>query len=73
MRERLILFNNSGDFLKKINGVILVTADALGLYRNVPHKVYLKTLRKRFNERETSEIITEDIAQLAEFFLKMFF
>ena len=73
MRERLILFNNSGDFLKKINGVILVTADALGLYRNVPQKVYLKTLRKRFNERETSEIITEDIAQLAEFFLKMFF
>ena len=39
----------------------------------MPLEVDLKTLRKRFNERETSEMITEDIAQLAEFFLKMFF
>ena len=52
------------------DGAILVTADAVGLYPSIPHKTGLKTLRRRLNERETSEIPAEDIVQIAEFVLK---
>ena len=37
---------------------------------SIPHKAGLKTLKRRLNERETSEISTEDIVQMAEFVLK---
>ena len=66
-----------GIFLKKVrhlghvpDGAILVTADVVGLYPSIPHKAGLEALRRRVNERETFEIPTEDIVQMAEFVLK---
>ena len=52
------------------HGAILVTADVVGFYPGIPHKAGLEALRRRFNKRETFEIPTEDIVQMAEFVLK---
>ena len=52
------------------DGAIHVTADVVGLYPSIPHKVGLETLRGRLNERETSELPTEDIVQMSKFFRK---
>ena len=51
------------------DGAILVAVDVVGLYPSIPHKAGLETLRRKLNERETSEIPTEDIVQMAEFVL----
>ena len=48
----------------------MVTADVVGLYPSISHKLRLEALRRRLNKRETSEIPTEDIVQMAEFVLK---
>ena len=48
----------------------MVTADAVGLYPSIPHKNGLEALRRRLNKRETFEIPTEEIVQMAEFVLK---
>ena len=48
----------------------MVTADVVGLYPSIPHKAGLEALRRRLNKRETFEIPTEDIVQMAEFVLK---
>ena len=52
------------------NGAILVAADVACLYPSIPYKNGLQTLRRRLNERETSEIATEYILHIAEFVLK---
>ena len=77
MQENWSNIKDSWDFLKKVkhlgqrpDGAILVTADAVGLYPSIPDQPDLETLRRRFNELETSEIPTEDIVQMAEFVLK---
>ena len=77
MQESWSYIKDSADFLKKVKHLgripyesILVIADVLGLYPSIPHKADLETLRKRLNEREKSEIPTEDIVQMAEFLLK---
>ena len=44
----------------------------LDLYSSTPHKVISETLT-RLNGRETSDIPTEDIVQMAKFFLKISF
>ena len=49
---------------------ILVTADVVGLYPSIPHKAVIEALRRRLNKRETSDISTEDIVEIAEFVLK---
>ena len=48
----------------------MVTADVVGLYPSIPHKADLEALRRRLNKRETFEIPTKDIVQMAEFVLK---
>ena len=48
---------------------ILVTGDMLGLYPSITHKGGLEAQRRRPTKRETSEIPTEDIVQMAEFVL----
>ena len=72
MQESWSYIKDSADFLKKVKHLgripyesILVIADVLGLYPSTPHKADLETLRKRLNEREKSEIPTEDIIQMA--------
>ena len=51
---------------------ILVTADVVSIYPNIPHKAVLETLRRKFID--TSEImsgmLTEDTVQITEFVLK---
>ena len=77
MQESWSSIKNSRDFLKKIKRLgyipdeaILDRADVVGLYPSIPHKADLKTLTRRLNESETSEIATEDIVQMAEFILE---
>ena len=52
------------------NGAILVRADVVGLYPSIPHKAGLEALRTRLNKRETFEIPTKDIVQMADLVLK---
>ena len=63
----MVLFEKSPD------GPVLVRADTMILYPSIPDEVGLETLRKRLNERATSEIPTENILQMAEFVLKYIF
>ena len=77
MQESWSYIKDSEDFLNRVkhlgqipDGVILVTADAVGLYPRIPHKASLETLRSRFNGRQTSEMPTEDIVKMTEFVLK---
>ena len=52
------------------DGAILVIVDVVGLQPSIHHKDDLEILRMRLNECETSEIPSEDMAQMAEFVLK---
>ena len=59
---------DSGDFLKKIKNVgnipenaILVTADVVGLYPNIPHNAGLKVLSNMLEAREHKAVSTEDL------------
>ena len=59
MQDGSSYVKDTGDFLKKIKHLgtipedaILVTADAVGLYPNIPHD--LQSLRKRLNCFRTS-------------------
>ena len=77
MEESWSYIKDSGDFLKKIKnigkipeGAILVTADAVELYPNIPHGVGLEALRKRLNERETPRVPTEELTKMTDFLLK---
>ena len=77
IQESWSYIKDSGDFLKKVkhlgqipDGAILVTADVVGLYPSIPHKAGLEALRRTLKKRETFEIPTEDIVQMAEFVLK---
>ena len=77
MQESWSYIKDSWDFLKKVkhlgpipDGAILVTADVVGLYPSIPHKAGLEPLRRRLNKRETFDIPTDDIVQMAEFVLK---
>ena len=57
---------------KITDGAILVTADVVGLYPNIPHKAVLETLRRRYIDTSEikPEILTEDTVQITEFVLK---
>ena len=74
IQESWSYVKDSGDFLKKIKnvgeGTILVTADVVGLYPNLPHWASLETLRKRLNQRETPRLPTEELIKMAYLALK---
>ena len=68
---------DSGDFLKKIKNVgnipenvILVTADVVELYANIPHTAGLKTLSNMLEAREHKPVSTEDLVKMARFVLE---
>ena len=80
MQESWCYVKDVGSFLKKIEnigkiaeGAILVTADVVGLYPNIPHGVGLETIRKRLNETETPRVPTEELMKMADFVLKKIF
>ena len=68
---------DSGNFINKtknfstISGnAILVTADAVGLYRSIPHEAELRVLGDSSDKQDKKCIPTEDLVKMAEFVLK---
>ena len=77
MQDGWSYVRDTGDFLKKIKclgktpeDAILVTADVVGIYPNMPHNLGLQSLRKRLNETGICKVLTEEIISMAEFVLK---
>ena len=74
--ERAIISNCRNDFKCKIrnidipNDALLVTADVVGLYPNIPHEVALSALREVLYKRTRKEIPTENLIKMADFVLK---
>ena len=68
---------DSGDFLKKIRNIgnihenaILVRADVIGLYPNIPHNAGLEALTNMLEAREHKAVCTDDLVKMARFFLE---
>ena len=77
MQDGWSYIKDTGDFLKKIKGfdkipegAILITADVVGLCRNIPHDLGLQSSRKRLNETGICKVPTEEIISMAQFVLK---
>ena len=79
MLESWLYIKESGNILMNLkhlgqiaDGAVLVTADVVGLYPNIPHKAVLETLRRRLidTSKITPGILTEDTVQITEFVLK---
>ena len=79
MLESWLYIKDSGNILMNLkhlgqitDGAILVTADVVGLYPNIPHKAVLERLRRRLIDTPeiTPGILTEDTVQITEFVLK---
>ena len=49
---------------------ILVTADIVGLYPNIPHNAVLKALSNMLEAREHKAVSTEDLVKMARFVLE---
>ena len=74
MQDSWSSIKESGDFLKKFKnigkipeGAILVTSDVFGLCPSISHGVGLEALRKRFNERDSPKIPTENLVRVTYF------
>ena len=68
---------NTNEFLLKLKNLrkvpdnaILITADVVGLYPNIPHNEGLEVLKKRIDNFYEKSIPTEDLFKMAEFVLK---
>ena len=77
MRSGWSYIKHPGDFLKKIKNVgnipenvILVTADVVELYANIPHTAGLKTLSNMLEAREHKPVSTEDLVKMARFVIE---
>ena len=79
MLENWLYIKESGNILMNLkhlgqitDGAVLVTADVVGLYPNIPHKAVLETLRRRLIDTSeiTPGVLTEDTIQITEFVLK---
>ena len=77
MQDGWSYIRDTGDFLKKAKclgkipeAAILLTADVVGLYPNIPHDLGLQSLRKKLNETGICKVHTEEIISMTEFVLK---
>ena len=77
MQKGKSYIRDSGDFIGKIknltsipSGSLLVTADVVGLYPNIPHDLGLKALREALAKRENKTVATDELVKMAEFVLK---
>ena len=68
MQNGCSYIKDSGDFLKKIRNVgnfpenaILVTADVVGQYPNIPHNAGLKALNNMLGAREHKAVSADDL------------
>ena len=48
---------------------MLVTADVVGLYPNIPHSAGLKSLKKALENRVNKQIPTSDLVKMAKYVL----
>ena len=76
MQKGLSYIRDSQYFLEKIKTIgsvpenaILVTADVVGLYPNIPHQAGLKALKEALEKRDIKKIPREDLVKMAEFVL----
>ena len=76
MQKGLSYIRDSQHFLENIKTIgsvpenaILVTADVVGLYPNIPHQAGLKALKEALEKRDIKKIPTEDLVKMAEFVL----
>ena len=76
MRDGLSYIKDSGHFLEKTKGIgsipensLLVTADVVGLYPNIPHQVGLNALKEALDKRDSKKMPTEDLIKMAKFVL----
>ena len=73
MQNGASYYKDSNNFKSKIkninipNDALLVTADVVGLYPNIPHEVGLSALREALDKRTRKEIPTENRIKMAEF------
>ena len=74
MQNGLSYIRDSQHFLEKTKtigsvpeNVILVTADVVGLYPNIPHQAGLTVLKEALKKRDISKIPTKDLVKMAEF------
>ena len=74
MQKGLSYIRDSQHFLEKIKTIgsvpenaILVTADVVDLYPNIPHQAGLKALKEALEKRDIKKIPTEDLVKIAEF------
>ena len=76
MQKGASYIKDSNDFKSKIknidipNDTLLVTADVVGLYSDIPHEAGLSALREALDKRTRKKIPTENIIKMAEFVLK---
>ena len=77
MRSSMSYIKNTNEFLLKLKNLrkvpdnaILITADVVGLYPNIPHNEGLEVLKKRIDNFYEKSIPTEDLFKMAEFVLK---
>ena len=77
MQKGKSYIRDSGDFIGKIknltsipSGSLLVTADVVRLYPNIPHDLGLKALREALAKRENKSVATDELVKMAEFVLK---
>ena len=76
MQNGLSYIRDSQHFLEKIKTIgsipentILVTADVVSLYPNIPREAGLKALKEVLKKRDIKKIHTEDLVKMTEFVL----
>ena len=76
VQNGLSYIRDSVHFLEKMKNIgsvtenaILVTADVVSLYPNIPHQAGLKALKEALEKRDIKKIPTEDLVKMAKFVL----
>ena len=77
MKQSRSYIIDSGDLIKQFKEIkevpkdfIMVTAEVVGLYPNIPQDVWLEGLRRILDDRVSTKIGTNDFIKMAEFVLK---
>ena len=77
MKQGKSYIKYTGDFLEKLKaadeipkGIILVTADVVGLYPSIPRYGRLEVLQNQYDKLKDKMVSTGDIIKMADFVLK---
>ena len=66
----LVIFKKIKNVGNTPENAILVTADVVGLYPNIPHNAGLKALSNMLEVREYKAVYTEDLVKIIRFVLE---